>query len=162
MSESDKLSLISTIAANYLRRNPVGVDQIGAVISSITGAIQHAADQLAGHPVDATSEAAAPAIEKPTPAVSIKKSIQPEFLVCLEDGVHARTLKRHLTSAHGMTPAQYRERWALPKDYPMSAPAYSAQRSEMAKQIGLGQRGRGAKGRVAKSKTAVGGRKART
>jgi predicted transcriptional regulator len=161
MSESDKLTLISTIAANYLRRNPVGVDQIGAVISSISVAIQQAADQLAGHTVDAISEAASPAIEKPIPAVSIKKSIQPEFLVCLEDGVHARTLKRHLTSAHGMTPAQYRERWALPKDYPMSAPAYSAQRSEMAKQIGLGQRGRGAKGRVAKSKPGVGGRKVR-
>lgn len=162
MPESDKLSLISTIAANYLRRNPVGIDQIGAVISSISVAIQQAADRLAGNTVDVTIEAPAPATEKPSPAVSIKKSIQPEFLVCLEDGIHARTLKRHLTSAHGMTPEQYRERWALPKDYPMSAPAYSAQRSEMAKQIGLGQRGRGAKGGVAKSKPGVRGRKVRT
>jgi predicted transcriptional regulator len=72
--------------------------------------------------------------------VSIKKSIQPEHLVCLEDGAHQKTLKRHLQSAHGMTPKEYREKWRLPKDYPMVAPAYSARRSEMAKKLGLGRK----------------------
>jgi predicted transcriptional regulator len=72
--------------------------------------------------------------------VPIKKSVQPEYIVCLEDGAHQKTLKRHLQSAHGMTPQQYREKWRLPKDYPMVAPAYSEQRSKMAKALGLGRK----------------------
>jgi len=72
--------------------------------------------------------------------VSIKKSVQREFIVCLEDGKHARTLKRHLRTAHGMTPQQYREKWRLPRDYPMVAPAYSALQSQIAKATGLGMK----------------------
>jgi predicted transcriptional regulator len=66
--------------------------------------------------------------------------VQPEFIVCLEDGLHARTLKRHLRAAHGMTPEQYREKWGLPDDYPLIAAGYSAARSKMAKKLGLGRK----------------------
>lgn len=165
MSETDsRLSLITNIAANYLRKNSVGADQIGSVISSITKAICDAAHQLEGGAPAETSTELAPATpaEKPAPAVSVKKSITREFLVCLDCGSHSRTMKRHLSTAHGLTPQEYRERWALPKDYPMSAPAYSEKRAEMARAIGLGQKGRSAKTEVTKAKAGARGRKART
>src|SRR5471030_2736052 len=165
MSETNsQLSLITNIAANYLRKNPVAADQIGSVISSITKAIRDAAHELkGGAPAESSTEAApAAAAEKPAAAVSVKKSITREFLICLNCGGHSRTLKRHLSTAHGLTPQEYRERWALPKQYPMSAPAYSEKRSEMAKQIGLGQKGRSTKSGVAKVKAGARGRKART
>jgi predicted transcriptional regulator len=82
---------------------------------------------------------------KASPAVPIKKSVQREYIVCLEDGIHARTLKRHLNTAHGMTPQQYRDKWELPGDYPLIAPAYSAARSKMAKKLGLGRKATSAK-----------------
>jgi predicted transcriptional regulator len=164
MSDTDsKLTLISNIAANYLRKNSVAADQIGNVLSAITKGITDAAHQLEGGAPAATSTEAAPAAltERPAPAVSVKKSISREFLVCLDCGGHSRTLKRHLSTAHSLTPQEYRERWALPKDYPMSAPAYSEQRAEMAKAIGLGQKGRGAKAGSVKAKPGARGRKAR-
>ena len=77
-------------------------------------------------------------IEVKTPAVPIRRSITPDFLICLDDGKRFKSLRRHL-SGHGMTPEQYREKWNLPSDYPMVAPNYAAQRSALAKQIGLGQ-----------------------
>lgn len=164
MSEADsRLSFITNIAANYLRRNSVGADQIGSVISSITKAIRDAAQELEGSAsLAGSTEIAAPAtpVEKPTAAVSVKKSITHEFLICLDCGGHSRTLKRHLMTAHGLTPQGYRERWNLPRDYPMSAPAYSEKRAEMARGIGLGQKGRTGKSRPARAKTARRGRKA--
>ena len=84
-------------------------------------------------------EAEKPA-EAPVPAVPIKKSIGTDYLICLEDGQKVKTLKRHLVSRHNLTPDQYRQRWGLPKTYPMVSPAYAAQRSELAKQIGLGRK----------------------
>jgi predicted transcriptional regulator len=123
----DQLSLIATITASYLRYNSVNVDQIAALISSVGDGFEQT--KTAG---TATDEAAR------QPAVSIKKSVQREYIVCLEDGWHARTLKRHLRTAHGLTPEQYRQKWRLPKDYPMVAPAYGEQRSKMAKAAGLG------------------------
>ncbi|MFX7934415.1 MucR family transcriptional regulator, partial [Acinetobacter baumannii] len=74
----------------------------------------------------------------PDPAVPVKRSVTPEYIVCLEDGKKLKMLKRHLMTAYGMTPDQYRERWGLPADYPMVAPNYANQRRELAKQIGLG------------------------
>jgi predicted transcriptional regulator len=141
MPDLDKLALITNIAASYLRRNSVGVDQIGTVVAAITRAIEKAANEISGSvasqvrstPVDVSSE-------RDRPAVPIKKSVQREYIVCLEDGMHARTLKRHLGSAHGMTPDQYREKWELPDDYPLIAPAYSESRSKMAKKLGLGRK----------------------
>ncbi len=77
---------------------------------------------------------------KPTPAVSIKRSVNPEYIVCLDDGKRFKMLKRHLKTAYNMTPAEYRERWGLPSDYPMVAPNYAATRSKLAKKIWLGRK----------------------
>ena len=81
--------------------------------------------------------------ERPRPAVPIKKSVQPDYIVCLEDGKQLKMLKRHLKTAYNMTPEEYRARWNLPSDYPMVAPNYAKRRSQLAKQIGLGTGGRG-------------------
>lgn len=80
--------------------------------------------------------------ERPQPAVPIKKSVTPEYIICLEDGKKLKMLKRHLKTAYDMSPEQYRERWGLPPEYPMVAPNYARQRSSLAKQIGLGTRAR--------------------
>jgi predicted transcriptional regulator len=140
VADSDKLALISNIAANYLRRNSVGVDQIGTVVSSITKAIEQAAKEIGDGFSEVPSSPPDASENTQSPAVPIKKSVQREYIVCLEDGIHARTLKRHLGTAHGMTPDQYREKWGLPSDYPLIAPAYSAARSKMAKKLGLGRK----------------------
>ena len=79
---------------------------------------------------------------KKAPAVSIRKSVQPDYIVCLEDGKRFKSLKRHLRTQYNMTPEQYREKWGLPPDYPMVAPNYAAARSHLAKQMGLGQQRR--------------------
>jgi predicted transcriptional regulator len=141
MTDSTKLALISNIAANYLRRNSAGVDQIGTVVLSITKAIEQAAKEIGDGGFSEVPSSPPDASENTqSPAVPIKKSVQREYIVCLEDGIHARTLKRHLGTAHGMTPDQYREKWGLPSDYPLIAPAYSAARSKMAKKLGLGRK----------------------
>jgi predicted transcriptional regulator len=142
MADSDKLTLISNIAASYLRRNAVGVDQIGTVVSAITSAVEQASKEIGGSAALATqSTSTATSVGgQQQPAVPIKKSVQPEYIVCLEDGFHARTLKRHLRTAHGMTPEQYREKWGLPYDYLLIAAGYSAARSKMAKKLGLGRK----------------------
>jgi predicted transcriptional regulator len=133
----DNRPLVAKIAASYLSRNSLGVDQIGALISSLRDALEQAT--IAGTTAD---EAALAASVKGArqPAVPIKKSVQREYIVCLEDGKRSRTLKRHLRNAHGMTPQQYREKWRLPHDYPITAPAYSEQRSQLAKWAGLGRK----------------------
>jgi predicted transcriptional regulator len=139
MADADRLSLIASVAASYLRRNSVGVDQIGSVISSVTRALEAAANGT-----DAGAGAAGAAVpapqEKRPPAVAIKDSVHGDYIVCLDCGIHARTLKRHLQAAHGATPQLYREKWNLPKDYPVTAPSYSERRSQMAKRLGLGRK----------------------
>lgn len=87
----------------------------------------------------ATGASAEPAPAPLTPAVSIKKSISPDYLTCLEDGRKFKSLKRHLRTKYGLSPEAYRKKWGLPKDYPMVAPNYAAARSSLAKQMGLGQ-----------------------
>ena len=84
----------------------------------------------------------APQPERPQPAVPIKKSVTADYIVCLEDGKQLKMLKRHLKTAYNMSPEEYRERWGLPPDYPMVAPNYAQQRSQLAKDIGLGTRAR--------------------
>jgi predicted transcriptional regulator len=91
--------------------------------------------------------APAAAATRPHPAVPIKKSVMPEYIVCLEDGKKLKMLKRHLKTRYNMSPEEYRERWGLPSDYPMVAPAYAQQRSDLAKKIGLGTK-RGKKRRA--------------
>jgi predicted transcriptional regulator len=81
-------------------------------------------------------------VEAPKPAVPLKKSVTPDYIVCLEDGKKFKSLKRHLRTQYNMTPEQYREKWGLPVDYPMVAPNYAKARSELAKEMGLGQQRR--------------------
>jgi predicted transcriptional regulator len=117
------------IVSAHVAHNNVAPADLPALIAQVYGA-------LSG--LGKASEPAAPA--RPEPAVAIRKSVQPDFIICLEDGKKLKMLKRHLASAYGMTPDQYRERWGLAADYPMVAPAYAQQRSSLAKAIGLGTR----------------------
>ena len=133
------------IAVAYLGSHTVALDQLPGIITSIYQAVNQASN---GSPI-----AAAPARQEP--AVPIKKSVTPEYIVCLEDGRRYKSIKRHLMNAYGLTPADYRAKWNLPADYPMVAPGYSAMRSALAKELGLGFE------RASGSKKAV-GRKART
>ena len=118
--------MAADIAAAYVSRNSLPSDQVSDVIRSA-----HAALSEAHRPKPA---------EAPTPAVSIRRSITPDYLICLEDNKKLKMLKRYLRTRHDMTPEQYREKWKLPADYPMVAPNYSKIRSAFAKQIGLGRK----------------------
>ncbi len=116
------------IAVAYLGSHAVPVDQLPGIIASIYQAVNQASNGVV--------VAATPARQEP--AVPIKKSVTPEYIVCLEDGRRYKSIKRHLMNAYGMTPADYRAKWNLPADYPMVAPGYSAMRSALAKELGLG------------------------
>ena len=127
-SMSEKLlDLTRTIVSAYVANNPVPTDGLPKLISDV-------AASLIG-----LSTPAAPEEPKPTPAVNPKRSVFPDYIVCLEDGRKFKSLKRHLMSHYGLTPEQYRDKWELPYDYPMVAPNYSAARSELAKSLGLGR-----------------------
>ncbi len=126
LNPEELLSLTSDIVAAHVSNNTVGV-------SDLPGLIEQVYKTLAN--VGGAGDAAA---DRPTPAVPIKKSITPDFIICLEDGKKLKMLKRHLKTAYDMTPDDYRERWGLPSDYPMVAPNYAKQRSKLAKAIGLG------------------------
>ncbi|MFG1351095.1 MucR family transcriptional regulator [Xanthobacter autotrophicus] len=134
MSDSDSnstspsyIDFATEIVAAYVSNNSVSATELPALIESVYRAL----GQL-GTP-------AAPVVEEQKPAVPVKKSVTPEYIICLEDGKKFKSLKRHLRTSYGMTPEVYREKWGLPKDYPMVAPAYAAARSELAKNMGLGQ-----------------------
>ncbi|MFN6954913.1 MAG: MucR family transcriptional regulator [Acetobacteraceae bacterium] len=131
---SELLALTAQIVSAHLSHNTVAPGDVASLIRDVHGTLAGLAGGAA---------AAAPA-EKPTPAVPVKKSIHPDYLICLEDGKKLKMLKRHLKSAFNMTPEQYRERWGLPADYPMVAPNYAEKRSELAKRIGLGTKPRAA------------------
>ncbi|HKD21487.1 MAG TPA: MucR family transcriptional regulator [Rhizomicrobium sp.] len=122
------LKFASEIVAAYVSNNPIPVSEIPAMIKSV-----HAT--LGGLAGGTASEA--PTTLKP--AVAVKKSVTPEYIVCLEDGKKLKMLKRYLRSRYDLTPEEYRAKWGLPADYPMVAPNYAAQRSEFAKKIGLGK-----------------------
>jgi predicted transcriptional regulator len=127
-SDEDLLRLSTGVVAAYVSRNAVAADALPDVIRSVHGALE------------GLSRDAPPAIEeRPKPAVSIGRSVQHDFIVCLEDGKKLKMLKRYLRSRYDMSPDDYRQRWGLPSDYPMVAPAYAARRSDFAKQIGLGR-----------------------
>ena len=123
----DKISLSADVVAAYVSRNSVTPGGLPALIESVHSAI-----------TSLGVVEAIPKTEALIPAVPIRKSITPGFLICLDDGKKLKTLKRHLTNL-GMTPDQYRTKWNLPKEYPMTAPDYAATRSALAKSIGLGQ-----------------------
>ena len=126
--QQELLSLTTEVVAAFVGNNTIGVGDIPDLISGIYQALS-----TAGQAEEKPAEA-------PVPAVPIKKSVMPDFLVCLEDGRKLKMLKRHLATRYNLTPDEYRRRWGLPKDYPMVAPAYAAMRSELAKQTGLGRK----------------------
>ena len=127
---SELLALTANIVAAHVSNNSVAVPDLPRLIREIH-------DTLAS-----VSGAGGREPERPTPAVAIKKSVTPDFIICLDDGKKLKMLKRHLKTAYNLTPEQYRERWGLSADYPMVAPNYAKQRSRLAKQIGLGTRAR--------------------
>lgn len=122
------ITLTSDIVAAHVSNNSVSVDDVSNLISKVFGA-------LAG-----LGQAVVVEEKLPEPAVSIRTSVKPDFIVCLEDGKKLKMLKRHLMTHYNMTPDQYRARWSLPADYPMVAPNYAEKRRELAKKIGLGRK----------------------
>lgn len=122
------IELTTRIVAAYVSNNSVAADDLPNVISQV-----HAALGGATMPVEEVPE-------KQKPAVTVRRSIQNDHLICLEDGQKYKSLKRHLMIHHGLTPEQYREKWDLPDDYPMVSPTYAEVRSLLAKEIGLGQK----------------------
>jgi predicted transcriptional regulator len=128
---SELLMLTSEIVASHVSNNAVGSDELPSLIRQIYEALNGLAVPK--------GPAAAP---RPEPAVPIRKSVNDDHIVCLEDGKKLKMLKRYLKSRYDMMPEQYRERWGLPADYPMVAPAFAARRSALAKQIGLGTKPR--------------------
>ena len=128
---TDYIALTAEIVSAYVSNNTVASNDIPALINQIHGAL-----------LRVSSGAASLSSELLKPAVPIKKSINPDFIVCLEDGKRFKSLKRHLRTQYGMSPEQYRDKWSLPADYPMVAPNYAAARSQLAKQMGLGQQRR--------------------
>jgi predicted transcriptional regulator len=135
MATPDFLELATQVVAAYVANNPLPRSDLPALIQAVHSAVES---------LGKGSEVAQPQIETKPPAVSIRKSITPDYLVCLEDGKRFKSLRRHLR-LHGLTPVQYREKWSLPSDYPMVAPNYSTERSALAKKIGLGQTRRSAR-----------------
>ncbi len=128
LSNPDLLTFTARIVSAHVSHNAVPTEVLPAVIKSVY-------DTLSGLEAGVPAPAVAP-----VPAVPVKRSVFPDYIVCLEDGEKLKMLKRHLRIAHGMTPEQYRERWGLPRGYPMAAPKYAAQRSALAKAAGLGRK----------------------
>ena len=126
LDRSELLALTSEIVSSHVSNNPVNQNDLGGLIESVFGTLESLA---------APKEEP---VEELKPAVSIKRSVTDEYIVCLEDGKKLKMLKRHLKTAYDMTPDEYRRKWSLPLDYPMVAPNYAKQRSALAKKIGLG------------------------
>src|SRR5436305_4807022 len=124
----DILGLTAKIVSAHVSNNQVGTDALASLIQSVYRSLSTA------------GESEATAAPPQTPAVPIKKSVFPDYIVCLEDGKKLKMLKRHLHTSYGLTPDAYRTKWALPRDYPMVAPNYAATRSGLAKLIGLGRK----------------------
>ena len=129
------IGLAADIVAAYVSNNSVRY----ADLPSLIGDIHSALVKVAGGGLETPAEA-------PKPAVPVKRSITPDYIICLKDGKQFKSLKRHLRTQYNLTPEQYRERWGLPADYPMVAPSYAKARSDLAKEMGLGQQRR--KGRA--------------
>ena len=127
--QKEILKMASDVVAAYVGNNTMPADQVADVIKIVYNSLQTLS----------TGETEAPA-ERPEPAVSIRSSIKPDYIVCLEDGRKLKMLKRHLRASYDMSPEEYRARWGLAADYPMVAPNYAEQRSKFAKKIGLGRK----------------------
>ncbi len=132
MEEADVgglVELTAKIVSAYVSNNSLGASELPQLINETHAAL-----------VRATGRIAEPEREEQRPRVSVKKSVMPDHIICLEDGKKFKSLKRHLRTHYNMTPEEYREKWGLPHDYPMVAPNYARQRSDLAKKMGLGTR----------------------
>jgi len=127
----DFIGLTASIVSAYVSNNPVPAGDLPALISHVHSAL-----------LNVSEGRAMVAAEPSKPAISVKRSVTDDYLVCLEDGKRFKSLKRHLRTRYNMSPEQYREKWGLPPDYPMVAPNYAQARSRLAKQMGLGQQRR--------------------
>ena len=125
------IELAADIVSAYVSNNSVPVGELPTLIHDVHSALTRV-----------TSNVAPMALEPPKPAVSVKKSITNDYIICLEDGKQFKSLKRHLRTQYNLSPDAYREKWGLPPDYPMVAPNYAIARSNLAKQMGLGQQRR--------------------
>jgi predicted transcriptional regulator len=128
ISEEELLRMTADVVAAYVSNNALPTAQLAEIINTVFTSLR----ALDNQPPEAKAEPL-------KPAVPIRKSITPDFLICLEDGKKLKMLKRHLRSTYNLTPDEYRAKWSLPPDYPMVAPNYAAQRSAFAKKIGLGR-----------------------
>ncbi|WP_186393935.1 MULTISPECIES: MucR family transcriptional regulator [unclassified Pannonibacter] len=126
--DANLIDLTAEIVSAYVSNNTVAATELPGLINEVYGALQ----RTSGAQVE-------PEPEPLKPAVPVKKSVMPDYIICLEDGKKFKSLKRHLRTHYDMTPEEYREKWDLPADYPMVAPNYAAARSELAKKMGLGQ-----------------------
>ena len=133
------ITLTSDIVAAHVSNNGVAVDEVPALIEKVFGALS------------ALGSAAAAAANPPEPAVSIRASVKPDYVVCLDCGKKMKMLKRHISTDHGLTTDEYRQRWGLNADYPLVAPNYAAKRRELAKAIGLGRKPGQKRGRKKKA-----------
>ena len=131
ITQTNSIELAADIVSAYVSNNSVPAGELPGLISDVYNALLR---------VDSGSSAA-PA-EPPKPAIAVKRSVTNDFLICLEDGKKFKSLKRHLRTQYGLSPEDYREKWGLPADYPMVAPNYAKARSNLAKQMGLGQQRR--------------------
>ena len=138
MMDQNEIDLTADIVSSYVANNSVPVSELAALIHSV-----HQALTQLGRPVVHENK-------QQQPAISVRKSVTSDFIICLEDGKKFKSLKRHLHTRYNMTPAEYRAKWGLPSDYPMVAPNYSAARSNLANAMGLGRKAAAAKGRRAK------------
>ena len=139
ITEEQLLEMTTQIVSAYVGNNTISSENLSDVIGSVHNSLKN----LNGGTVEAEPEPV-------KPAVPVRRSITPDYLVCLEDGKRLKMLKRHLRTTYGMSPDDYRAKWGLPSDYPMVSPNYAAQRSEFAKKIGLGKVGQERRKRAAK------------
>ena len=137
-ASSTYIDLAADIVSAYVSNNSVPAGDLPGLISQVHLALARVGNGAAEASADA-----------PKPAIAIKKSITPDYIVCLEDGKRFKSLKRHLRTQYDMSPEEYREKWALPADYPMVAPSYAKARSDLAKEMGLGQQRRKRRARAA-------------
>lgn len=128
--EPDYMALTAEIVAAYVSRNSLPAGELPDLLRAVHDRLQ----SIVFAPTDEPTQ------EPPKPAVPVKKSVHQDYIVCLESGKRFKSLKRHLATAYGLTPDQYRTKWDLPKDYPMVAPAYASTRSTLARQMGLGRK----------------------
>ena len=148
---TELLGLTAEIVAAHVSNNPVALADLPNLIQEVYKTLASVGQPMVKSQPD-----------RPQPAVPVKKSITPEYLICLEDGKKLKMLKRHLQTSYNLTPEQYRERWGLGSDYPMVAPNYAKHRSSLAKKIGLGTKPRGRPPRAGRRETAPAAAAAKT